>query len=270
MSKIKVLQSLIAHPKEIITLGYQSMMRKKAQINYADRIQEKYGIAQLPMIDLLDLLPGFEEQTNYYSFLTDTSLITDILMLKALARKFRDCAYLEIGALRGESLACVADVAKECVAITLSEQEMRDMNFHPGYIRLHGVFSDDKPNVTTHRHNSLTFDFAKLDKKFDLIFVDGDHSYNGVLVDTKNVFKLLKDEHSMIVWHDYGFDVEQVRYEVMQAILDGTPEQYRKNLYHVSNTMCAIFTRDKYPVKVNERLSFPNKIFQVSVKANKL
>ncbi len=191
-------------------------------------------------------------------------------MLKSLAKKFDACSYLEIGSLRGESLACVADVAIDCTSVTLSDQEMRDFNFDEGYIRVHGVFSKGKDNITTYRHNSQTFDFASLNKKFDLIFVDGDHTYNGVLQDTKNVFKLLKDEHSIIVWHDYGFDVEKVRHEVLCAILDGTPEEYHSNLYHVSNTICAIFTRGKFETSFTKNLSYPNKIFEVEVKANRL
>ena len=132
-TRLKVLKSLITNPKEIITLGYQSMVRKQHHINYEKNILGKYAISQLPTIDLLDMFPDFHEKTDHYSFLTDTSLITDILLLKSLAKKFKDCSYLEIGSLRGESLACVADVAKDCTSITLSDEEMKAFNFDEGY-----------------------------------------------------------------------------------------------------------------------------------------
>ncbi len=271
MSKIAVLKALLSNPKEIITLGYQSMVRKAHIVPYEKNIKEKYGIYQLPTIDLLDLVPGFHEKIDAYSYLTNTSLVTDILMIKALAKRFTDCAYLEIGCFRGESIACIADVVKDCTSLTLSEKEMRDFGFDEGYITSHAIYSKNKTNITNYLENSQTFDFGKLNgKKFDLIFVDGDHTYNGVKIDTANVFKLLKDENSIIVWHDYGFDTETVRHEVLQGILDGTPEQYRKNMYHVSNTMCAVFIRGNFKTTQLKYLSTPNKAFQVEVKAVKL
>ena len=145
------------------------------------------------------------------------------------------------------------------------------MRFPEGYITSHAVYSKGKQNVTTWHENSQTFDYGKLNgKKFDLIFVDGDHTYNGVVIDTKNVFSLLKNEESIIVWHDYGFSTEEVRHEVLAAILEGTPVQYRKNLYHISNTMCAIFTRGKYPTSELKPLAIPNKGFRVEVEAYKI
>ena len=267
---LNVLRSFLVQPKKIITLGYQSMIREQNEINYEKLTLNKHHRTQLPTIDLLDLIPDLHETTNDYSFLNDTSLITDILMLKALARRFEQCSYLEIGSLRGESLAAVADVANNCTSITLSDEEMRAFNFDEGYIKVHGLFSKNKPNITTYRHNSQTFDFDTLNKKYDLIFVDGDHSYEGVLQDTKNVFKLLKDENSIIVWHDYGFNVETVRHEILCAILDGAPHEYRQDLYHVSNTMCAIFIKGKFETTFINKVNYPNKVFQVEVKAKKL
>ena len=80
-----------------------------------------------------------------------------------------------------------------------------------------------------------------LDKKFDLIFVDGEHGFKAVKIDTRNVFALRKDANSNIVWHDYGYDTEDVRFEVLAAILSGIPKKEHSKLYHVSNTMCAVY-----------------------------
>ena len=197
-------------------------------------------------------------------------MITDILLLKALARRFDRCSYLEIGSFRGESISNVADVAADCTSVTLSEAEMKAFNLPEGFIKAHGIFSNSKPNITTHLHNSLTFDFSSLNKKFDLIFVDGDHEYKSVVQDTKNVFKLLKNNDSIIVWHDYGLHPEDVRHEVLAAILEGTPKEYHDNLYHVSNTMCAIFIRGKFATTFTKFPTYPNKVFSVNVDAKKM
>jgi hypothetical protein len=116
----------------------------------------------------------------------------------------------------------------------------------------------------------LAYDFKKLNRKFDLIFIDGDHSYNGVKNDTKIAFELLRDEQAIIVWHDYARMPDgHERQEVIQAILAGTPDECKKYLYRVSNTLCAIFCRKELPAKYDAFPSFPNKIFQVSIKAEK-
>jgi predicted O-methyltransferase YrrM len=269
MSKLAVLKALLANPKEVITQGYMAMARKKAEVNYEKIVADKYGINQFPTIDLLDLLPGLHETINYYSFLTDTSLITDIVMLKALAKRAGDCSYMEIGSFRGESITAVADVAKDCTSLTLSVDEMRAFNFDENHIKASGVYIKDRKNITSHYHNSLTFDFSKLNKKFDLIFVDGDHTHDAVVSDTRNVFKLLKDEISIIVWHDYAYYPGAVRHEVMSAILEGTPKEFHNNLYHVSNTMCAIFTREKVNAKRIGAQIVPNKVFKVEIEARK-
>ena len=270
MSQLNILATFLKNPKQIITLGYQSMMRKNNELSYEKEIQRKYNKTQLPSIDLLDLVPDLHETINKYSFLSYTSLISDILLLKSLAKRFKECSYLEIGALRGESLSSVAEVAKDVTSITLSNEEMRQFNVHEDLVRSHGIYLKDTKNLTTYYHNSLTFDFSTLGKKFDMIFVDGDHSYNGVVTDTRNVFKLLKDENSVIVWHDYGNHIEDVRHEVLAAILDGVPQEFHKNLYHVSNTMCAVFIRGDFKTFMAQEASYPNKVFKVEVTATKL
>ncbi len=269
MSKIKVLKELLIHPKEIITLGYQALMRRKKAIDYEKMVFDKFKVKQLPTIDILDLEPGLKDTINVYSFLPNTSTIPDMLLLRLLARKFKDCAYLEIGSYRGESLASVSEIAKECTSITLSKEELKMFGLSDEEISVQGVFSNNISNITSIYHNSLTFDFDAHKKRYDLLFVDGDHAYESVVIDTRNIFKLLKNEDSIIVWHDYGFDSASVRYDVFAAIIEGTPEEYRKNLYHVSNTMCAIFIRGNFSTTYTSQQPFPNKIFKIGVEAIK-
>jgi hypothetical protein len=270
MSKLKVLSELFSNPKEIITLGYQAMVRKRHTKDYEKMVADKFNIKRLPTIDLLDLEPGLNDTVNVYSYLPNTSTVPDVLLLRLLAKKFKHCSYLEIGSFRGESLAAMAEVTKDCTSITLSKEELKAFGFSDEEIKVHGIFSDGIPGITSIFHNSLTFDFDAHKKKYDLIFVDGDHVYESVVKDTQNVFKLLKDENSIIVWHDYGNDPVNVRYEVFAAILEGTPEAYRKNLYHVSNTMCAVFMRGKFATTYLASQPFPNKTFKVTIEAKKL
>ena len=266
MNKKESLKILFKNPLRVIKDG----IRMQEQNEHRKKIIVNFGISQLPTIDILELFPKLDETVSPYSFLTGTSLITDIVLLKMLARKYKNGAYLEIGSWRGESIANVSDVISDCVSVTLSEEEMRNKKFSEDFIKVHGIYSKDK-EFRQIGHDSKSFDFKTLDKKFDLIFIDGDHSYLGILNDTKKVLPLLKSDNSIIVWHDYAFGTEDVRYTTLNAILNGVPKSKHKNLFHVSNTMCAIyFNRDDIKTTYINFPSFPNKKFSLHLRAEKL
>ena len=224
----------------------------------------------LPVVDLIDLLPNLEEKIIPYTFLDDTSMITDIALLKGLVKRFNSCDYLEIGSWRGESLMNIVEHTNSCISLSLSNDEMRRYGFSDGQIKLNGYFSKGHSGIKHIGHDSQTFDFSSLNKKFDLIFVDGDHHYNSLVNDTRNVFQLLKNEDSIIIWHDYGNSYETVRWEVLHAILDGMSNSKWKNLYRVSNTFCAIYTTQKVDSIRMEFPSVPNKLFTINITANRI
>lgn len=222
---------------------------------------------QLSAIQFTDLFPNFNETLSTWSFLGGGSIPTDILLLKSLAKNIENCNYFEIGTWRGESVVNVAEVANKCYTLNLSKKELKELGLSEKYANLHGFFSKEKENITHLFGNSATFNFENLQQKFDLIFIDGDHTYNFVKKDTENVFKHLVHENSIVVWHDYALHPEKVRPEVLAGILDGLPATKRDQLYHVSNTMCAIY----YPKKIKSALENypvkPNKKFEVKVSA---
>src|ERR1051326_2277625 len=101
-----------------------------------------------PQVDINELFPGFNETVSPYSFLDGGSLITDLALLKGLARNFKDCVYLEIGTWRGESVANVAAVAKECFTINLPDGELLRLGKSKEYVSAHRFFSEGLKNVT--------------------------------------------------------------------------------------------------------------------------
>jgi predicted O-methyltransferase YrrM len=168
-------------------------------------------------------------------------LPTDIAVLRSLASWFSQCTYFEIGTWRGESIANVAAVAKECYTLNLSVQEMKKRGIADAYVQAHGYFSAGKKNITHLYGDSRNFDFQGLARKFDLIFIDGDHHHDFVMNDTIQVTSHLIHEKSIIVWHDYAFHPEELRHEVIAAILDGLPSHMHHRLYHVAHTKCAVY-----------------------------
>ena len=219
----------------------------------------------LPVLEINDICPNFSETLDCFAFLDGGSLPTDIALLKALSRKFDGCKYFEIGTWRGESVVNVAETAAECHTLNLSEAELLSLGFEEQYANLHGFFSKGKENITHLIGNSMNYDFAALQQKFDLIFIDGNHNFEFVKNDTEKIFEHLTHDDSIIVWHDYAYNPEKLRPEVLSAILDGTPAHLRKHLYHVSNTMCAVFCKGDFSTTTLSAPSTPSKIFKLTV-----
>lgn len=265
MTKFQLLTAIL---KQVITKPLS--LRRVVDLNeyYDEYLKKKYGITNLPTIEITDLFPGFNVNIEKYTYLEGNSLPIDVGLLKSFAGSFPSCTYFEIGCWRGESLYNVSKIATKCVSLSLSADEMIAMGFDKNMVKQNHFFTSKLPNVEFHLHNSFTFDYSLLKDKFDLIFVDGDHHYKGVFIDTKNVVKLRKDDTSIIVWHDYAISPERPRGEVLAGILDGVPKELHKYLYHVSNTLCAVLIMKEYKgLKPALFPMIPNKVFDISLTA---
>jgi len=229
-----------------------------------------YPESGLPVLELDSLFPGFSATLNTFAFLDGGSLPTDIALLKLLAKKFSTCRYFEIGTWRGESVANVADVAAHCFTLNLSKREMLEKGMKEKYADLHGFFSVGKENITHLEGNSLTFDFAALNQKFDLIFIDGDHHFESVKKDTENVFTHLVHDKSIVVWHDYAYHPEKVRPEVFAAIMEGIPSAKRAFLVHAANTMCAVYLPESVETHPLETPVKPRVKFNITLQSQKM
>lgn len=56
--------------------------------------------------------------------------------------------------------------------------------------------------------DSSSFDFSPYVGRMDLVFIDGNHSYDFVKSDTENALKMLSD-NGIIIWHDYDFIIHK-------------------------------------------------------------
>ena len=254
----QIVKQLIRNPKSIFLV-------LKDETLYEKYLKKKYSVTQFPTTDIRQFLTKENANINKYAFLDGSSSITDLILLKTLAASIPNCEYLEIGTWRGESIVNVASCAKHCTSVNLSPDDIIARGLPHKYAKLHACLIQDEQNITQIHADSKEFDFKSLNKKFDLIFIDGDHSYEGVLSDTKKVFDLLKNDDSMIVWHDYGYNPEIPRHSVIAAILDGLKKEEHSNLYHVSNTVCAIYSKKKLAAEMLESPVFPDKTFKIQL-----
>ena len=268
MSKLKkitkALSILINKPYMINKVIDDESIHKEAFLK-----EEGAFVNGFPLVDLTDIIPNLDETITPFSFLNGGSLITDLALLKGLTKQKNDCTYFEIGTWRGESVANVSSNTKECFSLNLSIEALKELGYNQEYLNQQGFFSKEIKNVTHLKGNSFDFDFSPYYKKCDVIFIDGDHHYESVVNDTKIAFKLLRNDDSVIVWHDYAKNPGEIRWDILRGIYDGTPLDKRKGLVAVSNTLCAMYTNSLISEIDNQKIT-PTKVFKIDISVKKI
>jgi len=175
---------------------------------------------------------------------------SDLALLRGLASLYSACSYFEIGSRRCESLGNMAKVARECYSLSRPLGELRKKGLRNRYMYAIGSYTRAMQNVFLLSGDSNTFNFDTLNKKFDIIFINSGHEYDRVLNDTRKAFEYLVHDQSVVVWHEYSYFPEQVRFEVLAGILDGSDPAIREQLFFVAQTKCAIFLRESLLQKI--------------------
>lgn len=234
-------------------------------------VEKKYRLGNgLPVVTMDQVIGPEPVSLGPMTFLDGGSLPSDMMLLAGLAGKVTEGGYFEIGTWRGESVSVVAGRMQDCHTLCLTDDQMRSLEMHERTIRSHMMFSEKLENVTQWRGDSREFDFTAPGRKFDLVFIDGDHHYDTVRKDTENVFRHLAHEQTVIVWHDYGFHPDQVRFEVMAGILDGAGNDRFDRIFHVAHTKCAIFTGVRLDAKDADFPLIPEEVYELRLERKKI
>jgi len=148
--------------------------------------------------------------------------------MKTLKKNMECKVYVEIGVLYGGSIIEQMKDPQECVFIgidpftgyygnTHDPHRNVDLTNHYDIV----VQNINENNIYNHKYhllkgfsNDVVNDFKKLDYKIDYLFIDGDHTYQGVIDDFENYLPFMNTD-GIIVFDNYD---DPAWREVKQAV----------------------------------------------------
>jgi len=207
---------------------------------------------ELPTRTLVELFPGIESapvglEAGQFERPPGTLPLTELLMLAAMTSHLKPRRAFEIGTFRGAStlvLAKHAPADAEIYTLDLPPTDRRTafavdngnitgMEFAVGHYFLSSPYA---AKVKQLFGDSATFDLGPYSNSIDLVFVDGNHAYDNVKVDSHNAFALIKPGGT-ILWDDYH---PQFGPGVMRAL----HELRGRDLFRIAGTRFVVY-RDR-------------------------
>lgn len=175
--------------------------------------------------------------------------LLEILVINNLITNYRPDNIFEIGTFNGRTTINMAANSYDKTKIYTLDLPKIQMNdtFLPlddsekHYINknVSGIIflgTDFEQKIVQLKGDSALFDFSPFYNSMDFIFIDGSHSYEYVLNDSKISLKLLKNGSGIIIWHDYGS---------WRGVTRALDELYKtklelRNIKHIEGTTLAI------------------------------
>ena len=165
--------------------------------NFEDsRIRELY---------LSEIFPGIEQVAIPLGAINELSghaNKVDMLFVCAIARHLKARRIFEFGTYQGRTSYHLTYASDGAQVTTLNLPPAADPRYAP-YLGSYFRGTEREAFITQVLADSRQFDTEPHRHQFDLVFVDGDHSYDFVKNDTEKAFELLKPGGA-ILWHDYA------------------------------------------------------------------
>ncbi len=194
------------------------------------------GLEREPMTTVF---PGIDVQVDTVSIIRpfggdpNLSLFpTEVVVMAAMVRMLKPLRRLEIGTFEGNTTVnLIANAPPDARIVTVDLPPGWDgesaiavpsiqVNTVAGaHIGKHFADSSQyRDRITQVFEDSQTFDWT-LRAPYDFILIDGCHTYEYVLSDTRNALEVIRSG-GVVVWHDYGVleDVSRVVDEVSRRI----------------------------------------------------
>ena len=157
----------------------------------------------------------------------------DFFFLLSLARTTKPRRILEVGTFRARTTCALklncpdATVVSYDIAEIASPYRTR-VQKQPGVDLRLGSFADAGPVL-----------FAE--EKYDLIFVDGSHTFDDALADSRIALQIVSPA-GFIVWHDYRRNIPVTHRIRVPEALDRIVAEKGCAIHHVLGTTCAIYS----------------------------
>jgi predicted O-methyltransferase YrrM len=217
---------------------FNLLLFKKIILRYLNKRSYTYSSGKLPIVDIFEYVPEadqldvkisaiFESQLFSNNFplesvhYTSSTSLSDSVILALIAIKSKAKKILEIGTSFGETALLFA-------INTDSDAEIITLDIQKNNPTIGVKFKNSKyAKKITQKFDSLINVYKEFhEKSFDIIFIDGDHTYEGCLQDSIIAIKLIRPG-GYICWHDYSFSC---RNGVVKAI----DELFEKNSYKIT------------------------------------
>ena len=240
----------------LFTLGLRSA---KNRIFIAN-ICSYFGYSQkvkpiIPGIELSELVPD-DTPIEVREPLRNVGNVTvlEVVVIDKLVKRFRPLKVFEIGTFDGRTtLNMAANCPKESVVYTLDlpKEQIDSAKLHLEPIEKIYIEKDisgaryrgteEETRIIQLYGDSATFDFLPYLGSMDFVFVDGSHSYEYAVSDSRNALRLLKSNGGVIIWHDYGHwdGVTQALNEMYESVAEF------RALKHIAGTSLVCLIRQE-------------------------
>lgn len=207
------IDKLVARQEELSSTISHSLELERKEAS----AEELLPVAKVPLIKIADLLPHTVSLVLCELESVDGNIsVLELVMLCSLIRKQcpRNC--FEIGTFDGRTVLNLAanlepgmqiytlDLPASSVEKAAFELEEADKKYickeRSGLRFAHSKYAD---RITQLFGDSATFDYSSLQGRMDFVFIDGSHSYEYVLSDSRTALRLLGPSGGTILWHDY-------------------------------------------------------------------
>ena len=154
-------------------------------------------------------------------------------MINFFSKKIENPKILEIGVFKGDFLDYIVENCNgEIDAVDIFEGEtvsgdcdgnnVISYNIGNSYYELLEKYKNNS-KVKLHKSYSTQFFENTENNKYDIIYIDGDHSYNGVKNDLKNAFEKIK-HNGYIMGHNYEMNMIKAKTSYNFGVKDAVDE----------------------------------------------
>jgi predicted O-methyltransferase YrrM len=168
-------------------------------------------------VDLAFLIGGRDEpiRLEELTHVDGNVSVLELVAIATLVRRYEPENIFEIGTFDGRTTLNLALNSSESARVftldlpkseaanaqwAISSQDMTYVNKDSSGMRFRNTDLERKINLLY--GDSAVFDFMPYQNKIDFVFIDGAHSYEYVLNDTRAALKMLRNGTGVILWHD--------------------------------------------------------------------